>query len=182
MVDAAHFDRWGSQYDQDKLHPVLVANLLDGIDIHPGARVLDMGTGTGQVAFAAAQQAGPTGEVVGVDVSAGMLTEAHRKASEEGIGWARFIHADAETVALPAESFDFVFCSSALVLMSDPVACLRRWGTFLKLGGILAFDMPAQPFGISDYAVAAAAAHGVQLPYARVGDSRLARGRAWGGT
>ena len=171
LTNATHFDRWGPDYDRDELHPVLVANLLDGITITAGPRVLDVATGTGLVALAAAEYVGTAGEVIGVDISAGMLAEARRKALSAKLENVRFIQGDAEHLARPAEGFDYVFCSSALVLMADPPAALCLWASFLKPGGILAFDTPAKPFGISDLAVAAAARHGVKLAYAEVGDT-----------
>lgn len=171
LTDATHFDRWGPDYDRDELHPVLVANLLDGITITAGARVLDVATGTGLVALAAAECVGSAGIVIGVDISAGMLAAARRKAQSAKLENVRFIEGDAESLTRPVEGFDYVFCSSALVLMADPPAALCLWASFLKPGGILAFDTPAKPFGISDLAVAAAARHGVKLAYADVGDT-----------
>ena len=171
MTGSAHFDRWGTDYDRDELHPVLVAELLRDIEIEAGARVLDMGTGTGLVALWAAQQVGPGGHVVGVDLSEGMLLEAKRKAVAANLTNLTFIQADAERVSLPAASFDFVFCASALVLMDDPARALANWYALLKPGGIIAFDTPSTPFGISDLVVSAAARSGVELSYAGVGDT-----------
>lgn len=171
MTDSTHFDRWGAQYDQDELHPRIVSLLLDGVTIGEGCRVLDIATGTGHVALRAARLVGPTGDVVGIDISEGMLAEARRKAEAARLGNMRFVRADAERIEFAAESFDFVLCSSALVLMTDIGAALKRWRNFLKPGGILAFDTPAKPFGISDYAVEAAARHGVHLSYGDAADT-----------
>ena len=44
-----------------------------------GAKVCDIGTGTGEIAFMAAEKVGPTGEVIGVDLTPGMLRMAERK-------------------------------------------------------------------------------------------------------
>ena len=81
MTDTAHFDRWGPEYDQDEVHPAIVRRLLEGLPIAAGARVLDVATGTGLVAFEAAQRVGPTGSVIGIDIAEGMLAEARRKRS-----------------------------------------------------------------------------------------------------
>src|SRR6187455_3215340 len=52
----------------------------------PRARVLDLGTGTGDLALAFSEAAGPEGSVVGVDIAAGMLAVARRKQAERGRG------------------------------------------------------------------------------------------------
>lgn len=88
-----------------------------------------------------------------------------------GVANVRFERADAERLTFSRESFDFVLCSSALVLMSDIRFALRHWCGFLKPGGVLAFDTPAKPFGISDKVVRASARHGVHLAYGEVADS-----------
>ena len=49
---------------------------IDSADIHPGARVLDIGCGCGGSTLAIARRAGPTGRVLGVDISHAMIAEA----------------------------------------------------------------------------------------------------------
>ena len=171
MTDTAHFDRWGPDYDQDEVHPNIVRRLLDGLPIAVGARVLDVATGTGLVALEAARRVGPTGTVVGIDIAEGMLAEARRKREIAGLEQVSFVRADAEALGFPSDSFDVVLCSCALVLMHQPVDALRLWASFLKPGGILAFDTPAKPFGLSDHVAAAAASHGVRLAYADFADT-----------
>jgi 2-polyprenyl-3-methyl-5-hydroxy-6-metoxy-1,4-benzoquinol methylase len=53
--------------------------------LRPGARVLDVGCGTGSVARRAAPLVGPTGQLVGLDLSPGMLAVARAAASREGL-------------------------------------------------------------------------------------------------
>lgn len=66
-------------------HIQLATSLLDKVDLRPGMRVLDIATGTGLVALPAAQAVAPTGQVAGLDLSAGMLEQARRKAMTAGI-------------------------------------------------------------------------------------------------
>ncbi len=145
--------------------------LVAGADIGPGLRVLDVATGTGLLAFEAARRVGHDGRVLGVDVSEGMLAEANRKATEAGVRNIEFALGDAEHLDLPRTSFDRLVCSSALVLMSDISRALRHWHGLLKPGGIIAFDTPAQPFGISGIVAKVASGHGVRLSYADVADT-----------
>ena len=114
---ASHFDRRSATYDQDDVHHRVASLLAAGADIRPGFQVLDIATGTGLLALQAARQVGPAGAVVGIDVSAGMLAEAKRKAEAACLQTLRFMLADAERLDLPRASFDCVFCSSGLVLI-----------------------------------------------------------------
>jgi ubiquinone/menaquinone biosynthesis C-methylase UbiE len=171
MSDSSYFDRRAATYDQDELHHRVVSLLLDAVDIRPGSSILDIATGTGLLALAAAQRVGPDGNVTGIDVSPGMLAEARRKAEAAALRNIGFLQADAEQLAFPPDSFDYIFCASAIVFMSDVSAALRRWSDFLKPNGVVAFDAPAKPFGLPERIAATAAAHGVRLAYAEVADT-----------
>jgi SAM-dependent methyltransferase len=178
----SHFDLRSATYDQDEVHHRIVSLLVAGVEIRAGFRVLDIATGTGLLALEAAQYVGFAGEVIGIDLSKGMLAEAHRKASAAGLRNVDFVLGDAEHVEFSHESFDCVLCSSALVLMSDLPGALRHWFDLLKPGGFIAFDAPTKPFGISQVVADIAAGHGVHLAYADVantpGKCRLLLGAA----
>src|SRR5699024_4201715 len=165
------FDRRGATYDRDDMHHQIVSLLIRGVEIKPGFSILDIATGTGLVALSVAEQVVPIGSVVGVDAANGMLVEALRKAAEVGLRNVDFEQADAEHLVFVHESFDRIFCSSALVLMSNIPRALRYWRDFLRPGGILAFDTPAKPFGISQRVVEVAARHGVHLAYGDIADT-----------
>lgn len=171
MTGPSYFDKRAATYDEETVHHRVVSALLDGVTIKPGFRVLDVATGTGLLALKAAQCVGPTGKVIGVDLSEGMLAEAHRKAAASELRNIDFLLADAEQAAFPPATFDCIFCASALVLMADIPRALRRWFACLKPGGSLAFDAPAKPFGLSERIADVAADHGVPLAYADVADT-----------
>ncbi|SFS20531.1 Methyltransferase domain-containing protein [Granulicella pectinivorans] len=171
MSDATHFDRRGATYDANETHRRILGLLVSAAPLQPGMRVVDVATGTGAAALKAAEIVGPTGSVFGIDLSAGMLAEARRKATEAAFSHVQFLQADAERFDLPAESVDFIFCASGLVMMQDIPAALRRWVGWLKPNGHLAFDVPAKPFGLSEMVAEAAAAQGILLPYDTVADT-----------
>jgi ubiquinone/menaquinone biosynthesis C-methylase UbiE len=167
----SHFDRRGATYDRDQIHHRVVSLLVAGAEIRSGFRVLDIATGTGLLAIEAARKVGPAGKVVGIDVSKGMLAEALRKAAAAELRNIDFVLADAERLEFPRDSFDRVFCSSALVLMSDIPRALHHWIDFLKPGGLIAFDAPSKPYGIAQMIAGIAAEHGVHLTYTDIADT-----------
>ena len=63
--------------------------MLDLAAVRPGARVLDLGTGTGDQAFAAAARVGPQGHVLATDISAEMVAEAAAGAARAGFAMSR---------------------------------------------------------------------------------------------
>ncbi|MDX2232090.1 MAG: methyltransferase domain-containing protein [Leptolyngbyaceae cyanobacterium bins.349] len=132
----AEFFNQRVEYDHEgDLHPRLAQRLLDYADLQPGYKVLDVATGTGLVAIAAAQQVAPTGWVVGVDLSEGMLSQAKRKLEALQLFNVSLYLKDAETLNLPEACFDYVLCSSALAYLTDIPANLGRWYRALKPGG-----------------------------------------------
>ncbi len=167
----SHFDQRSATYDQAEIHHRVVAILAAGAAMEPGLRVLDVATGTGLLAFEAAKRVGPAGSVLGVDISGGMLAEANRKAKGTGLENIRFSLGDAERLDLPRSSFDRIVAASALVLMSDIPRALRHWSSFLKPGGIIAFDVPGEPFGLPSQIAEIASAHGIRLSYADVANT-----------
>lgn len=171
MQATSHFDRRGPGYDAGETHRRIVTTLVAGAHLRPGMSVLDLATGTGAAALLAAQQVGPTGSVLGIDLSEGMLTEARRKAAAAGLANITFLQADAERTTFPPESFDLLLCASALIMMQDIPAALRLWSHWLKPGGSIAFEMPAKPFGVAQWIAEAAAPHGILLPYDTAADT-----------
>ncbi len=81
-----------------------------GLRSAPGARVLDVGCGTGASALAAARQVGPTGEVIGIDLAERPLEIARQKAASRNLGNVEFRVADMERLSYPDQHFDAVIC------------------------------------------------------------------------
>lgn len=104
----------------------------------PGERVLDVASGTGLVAFAAAAAVGAEGSVVGVDLSGHMVDMAALRARERNLANVRFERMDAENLALPDASFDVALCAFGLMYLPDPGRALREMRRVLRSGGRLA--------------------------------------------
>jgi SAM-dependent methyltransferase len=106
--------------------------------IGPGQRVLDVGSGVGDVAMLAARLVGPTGTVVGVERDAGTLTKARERVAEAGLDNVTFVETDVAELA-GVEPLDAVVGRLILEFLPDPGAVVRSLSTLLRPGGILAF-------------------------------------------
>ena len=127
-------------YDSEgRGHPENAARLVDYVTVRSGQTVLDLCTGTGLVAIPIAKTVGERGSVIGVDMSAGMLVQAKKKIETEDIKNIELIKANVESISFDNEQFDVIFCSSALVYISDIPALLNKCYRWLKPGGCLAF-------------------------------------------
>jgi protein-L-isoaspartate(D-aspartate) O-methyltransferase len=113
--------------------------LLDLVPLQKKQKVLDLATGTGIIAIAAAQIVSE-GKVIGVDFSSGMLVQAQQKIDKLGLQNIELIEADAEYINFDDESFDIIFCSTAIVYFRDIPAALSKWYRLLKKGGVVAFS------------------------------------------
>ncbi|HEY1880653.1 MAG TPA: class I SAM-dependent methyltransferase [Caulobacteraceae bacterium] len=104
----------------------------------PGERILDIGCGCGQTSVQIAESVGPSGEVVGLDISAPMLAVARARTPPPGTGRVSFIEGDAQTTDLGAARFDAAFSRFGWMFFADPVAAFANIRSALKPGGRLA--------------------------------------------
>ncbi|MCC3564355.1 MAG: methyltransferase domain-containing protein [Microcoleus sp. PH2017_31_RDM_U_A] len=133
------YTRRSQNYDNSDWHLQIAQRLVEYGRVSRGQQVLDIATGTGHVAIAAAQIVGTEGLVIGVDISHGMLDVARKKALELKLNNTEFLLRDAENIDLPRNVCDRIFCSSAFIWMSNLHAALTHWHRFLKPGGIIGF-------------------------------------------
>ena len=105
--------------------------------LRPGEQVVDVGSGGGIDSLIAARMVGPSGRVVGVDMTPAMLDMARTSAAASGLGNIEFREGFGE--ALPVEDgwADVVIANGALNLMPDKDAALREMARVLKPGGRL---------------------------------------------
>ncbi|MER3437397.1 MAG: ubiquinone biosynthesis protein UbiE [Chloroflexota bacterium] len=114
----------------DRLESEAILRLLA---LQPGERLLDLGTGTGRYAVAAAARGA---RVVGVDASRAMLSVARERfhASSQPI-W--LVRADLARLPFPDETFDAAVAVTSLCFVADPLAVLREARRVLRPGGRL---------------------------------------------
>lgn len=133
-----------SNYDDNDLRYRLANPLVELAQLQSGQKILDVATGTGIVAIAAAKIVGNEGKVIGVDISTGMLSQAQQKIAAASLQNIELIEADADYLNFNDNSFDVIFCSSAIPWFSDIPGVLRSWYRFVKKGGLVAFSCFAE--------------------------------------
>jgi SAM-dependent methyltransferase len=99
-------------------------------------RVLDLGSGAGDVAFAVAELVGPAGEVVGVDRSSDSVSRAIARAAERDLSNVRFVVGDIHDRAAHGP-FDAIVGRLVLMYVPDPAAVLRTQASLLRRGGVV---------------------------------------------
>lgn len=109
--------------------------------IGPGQRVLDLGSGAGDVALIAAQLVGPSGAVVGVERDPESIERARRRMAEVGHAQVRMLQSDVGQIPVD-DIFDAVVGRYILMFVPDPVSVLRSTTRILRRGGVLAFQEP----------------------------------------
>ena len=103
-----------------------------------GAKVLDVGCGTGASALPAAEAVGETGFVVGVDLSSQLLERAHNKVRAAGLDNVEFRIADMTALGYPDASFDAVVSVFSIFFVPDMEGLVRELWRMVRPGGALA--------------------------------------------
>ncbi|QJX01186.1 methyltransferase domain-containing protein [Frigoriglobus tundricola] len=162
---AENFDARSLDYNTNNFHGRLAERVVALARPQPDDVVLDIATGTGLAALAAARLVGAGGRVVGVDVSPGMLAGAKQAVEAAGAKNVELVQADAEEKTFPAASFDVVLCVSSLPYFTDIPAALKTWHGYLKSGGRVAFNCwSAGSYVTGSLVRAVAARHGIVMP------------------
>lgn len=120
---------------QGELVAPLTRRLFGNAGIRSGMRVLDIGSGSGDVTFLAAQLVGPEGNVVGVDRDPAQVAFAEERAKAAGLTNVRFMTADFREIVL-APAVDAIVGRLVLMYTADPLDALRRALRNLRSGVI----------------------------------------------
>lgn len=110
-------------------------NPLALTEIKPGMTVLDLGSGAGFDAFLALNRVGPTGRVIGVDMTEDMLDLARQNAEKRGVTNVEFRKGFIESLPVESGLVDYVISNCVINLSSDKPAVFREIARVLKPGG-----------------------------------------------
>ena len=122
---------------QGRLYNDYTEHALRLAGLRPGMRVLDVGSGPGDVSFIAARLVGPTGTVLGVDASSDVVEFARARAAERGLSTVKFEQTTIADIAV--DEVDAVIGRLILMHLPDPISTLRQLAGLVRPGGLIAF-------------------------------------------
>jgi len=138
--NSALAEKWVThQAEFDQRLRLLGDALINRAAIRRGERVIDVGCGTGATTLELADQVGPEGSVLAIDLSAPMLALARRRSAARGQDNVRFLCADAQNHRFEQAAHDLLISRFGLMFFSDPVAAFGNLRTALRPGGHLGF-------------------------------------------
>jgi SAM-dependent methyltransferase len=173
---AAPWDRWFDWYSRT-LRPLSIWS-CDAAGVSAGVRVLDIACGTGEPALTAATRVGPDGFVLATDIAPAMVTAAEQRARLAGLRNIQFAVMDAESLDVPAASFDSCTFACGLMFCPEPEKAAASVYRALRPGGrfaISVWDRPERNAFAMVFGTAVSQVLGVPLPEALApGPFRLA--------
>jgi SAM-dependent methyltransferase len=143
--NAAERQRWNNEYwasvwpRREQLTMAVTEVVLERLGLALGDRVLDVGTGGGVAALAAARIVGSSGVVVGADISAPLVALATRRAQELEADNARFVLADVQSDAIDGAPFTAAISQFGVMFFDEPVVAFANLRAQLAPGGRLGF-------------------------------------------
>lgn len=142
---AAHYALGSTDAEHERLirQAALLAPLTERLfreaGIAASQRVLDIGSGVGDVAMLVAKLVGPSGEVVSIERDPRSIARARSRVTEAGLHNVTLTQSDVSQVASD-KPFDAAVGRFILQFLPDPVAVLRSLSHFVRPGGVLAFQ------------------------------------------
>jgi len=118
--------------------------LLEALDAHPGDKVLDLASGTGEPALTLARRQ-PHVHITGIDAADGMVRVAQKKVAVERLSNIAFTAMPAERLTYADGAFDKVLCRFGVMLFQDPLQGCREMHRVLKPGGRFALAVWSTP-------------------------------------
>jgi SAM-dependent methyltransferase len=121
----------------DTLFEPLTGLALDAAAPAPGERIIDIGCGCGATVLALAGRVGPTGQVLGLDISEPMAARARERIGAAGLANAQVVVSDASAHAFPPGGADLLFSRFGVMFFADPTAAFANLRGAVRQGGRL---------------------------------------------
>jgi 2-polyprenyl-3-methyl-5-hydroxy-6-metoxy-1,4-benzoquinol methylase len=129
--------RWLVELDNPFTETNRADVIVRNLELQPGMKVLDVGCGPGRLTIPIAQQIGSQGEVVALDIQAGMLRRAQERAQAAQLANIRFLQVGVGEGKLEHSQYDRALLVTVLGEIPDRERALKEIYTALKPGGIL---------------------------------------------
>jgi ubiquinone/menaquinone biosynthesis C-methylase UbiE len=148
---ARFYDRWARVYDLLATAPPVGRwrkRAVDALDLDPGDTVVEMGCGSGGNLPYLRERVGPSGRVVGIDVSTGQLRQARQRVGRAD--WTNVPLVRTDAARPPVERADAVLATFVVGMFDDPAVVVETWLDLLEAGDRLAllnFQSSAHPIG-----------------------------------
>lgn len=137
--------RWNDAYwvsiwpKREAFTDAITPYLIDALELKPGERVLDIGSGGGRATIAAAQAVGATGRATGADISTALTALATQRARDAGADNVSFRVADVQQESVAGAPFDVAMSQFGVMFFDDPVIAFTNIRAQLAPSGRIAF-------------------------------------------
>lgn len=135
---AAVFDDVATRYDKNRFFSISAQQLVSYLDFSGAKKLLDVSTGTGEVAIQVAEKC-PSLDIVAIDISTEMLRQAQQKARAKNLK-IKFSKGDVEKIQYQTATFDIITCGYGLFFFPEINNTFKKLYRALKSGGQFAFS------------------------------------------
>jgi ubiquinone/menaquinone biosynthesis C-methylase UbiE len=137
---------WAEMHEPiDRLFSALTQTVLELAAPQPGERVIDIGCGSGTTVLELARRVGPSGYVLGADISQQSVEKAQSRIAAAGLSQAEVSICDVSVHPFATDSFDLAFSRFGVMFFTDPTATFTNLRRGMKRGGRLTFAVFRTP-------------------------------------
>ncbi len=117
-------------------------NFLNAIGVTKGMNILEVGCGVGNMTAWLAEQVGPQGQVMAIDISPEQLVIAKKHVKKQGFNNVSFICGDIQTLTNDDNTFDLIYNRFLLLHLTDPLLILNKYQKLIRSKGMIVCEEP----------------------------------------